>query len=96
MIHGSGADRLSARLLGWLPALAWMGVIFWFSSQSELPRPANDLLNLLMRKTAHLSEYAVLALLYVRALGGDRPLVANARRRRVLALIAGRALRDHR
>ncbi len=54
----------------WLPAVAWMALIFWFSSQPDLPRPPSDLLNLILRKGAHFGVYAVLALTYVHALGG--------------------------
>ncbi|WP_026369257.1 VanZ family protein [Kallotenue papyrolyticum] len=64
--------RITRAILRWLPALAWMALIFWFSSQPDLPRPANDLLNLILRKSAHAGVYAVLALLYVWALGGWR------------------------
>lgn len=60
----------------WLPAFFWMTVIFWFSSQPDLPRPADDLLNLLMRKTAHFGVYAVLALCYLWALGPQRRWLA--------------------
>lgn len=71
----------------WLPAIAWMTLIFWFSSQSELPRPANDLLNLLLRKTAHFGVYAVLALCYHWALGSDTLIPAGNHRRRLIALL---------
>ncbi|MBI4494785.1 MAG: VanZ family protein [Chloroflexi bacterium] len=50
------------RLLLWLPALAWMGVIFYWSSQPVLPidgQPNSGLLH----RTAHLIAYAILALL---------------------------------
>lgn len=71
-----------------LPAVAWMALIFWFSSQSELPRPASDLLNLLMRKSAHFGVYAVLALCYHWALGGETPIPpAGSSRRRIMALL---------
>lgn len=49
-----------------------MALIFWFSSQSDLPRPASDLLNLILRKTAHFTVFGVLALCYVWALGDWR------------------------
>lgn len=62
--------RRTQAILRGLPALAWMALIFWFSSQPDLPRPPSDLLNLLLRKSAHFGVYAVLALTYVRALGG--------------------------
>lgn len=65
----------------WLPAIASMTIIFWFSSQPDLPRPPSDLLNFLMRKAAHFGVYAVLALCYLYALG-------DWRRRRVALLLA--------
>jgi VanZ family protein len=60
---------MTKAILRWLPAAAWMAVIFWFSSQPDLPRPANDLLNLILRKTAHFTVFGVLALFYLYALG---------------------------
>ena len=33
---GRGGSRVSERLSRWAPALAWAGVIFWLSSQSQL------------------------------------------------------------
>jgi VanZ family protein len=59
-------------ILRWLPAVAWMAVIFWFSSQPDLPRPASDLLNLILRKTAHFTVFGVLALFYLWGLGTGR------------------------
>lgn len=64
--------RAKNPILRWLPAILWMTVIFWFSSQPDLPRPDNDLLNFILRKTAHFVTYAVLALCYVYALGDQR------------------------
>jgi VanZ family protein len=79
---------LQHRLLRWLPAIAWMALIFWFSSQSKLPRPDSDLLNLLMRKTAHFCEYGMLALSYHWALGGATIIpTTRSGRRRLLALL---------
>ncbi|MBI4496761.1 MAG: VanZ family protein [Chloroflexi bacterium] len=49
--------------LRWLPALAWMGVIFALSSQSHPPRPHNPFLALLAYTAAHFLAYAVLAAL---------------------------------
>jgi VanZ family protein len=63
------ASRISMTILRWLPAVAWMVMIFWFSSQPDLPRPQNDLLNLILRKTAHFAVFGALALLYLWAIG---------------------------
>jgi VanZ family protein len=49
-----------------------MVVIFWFSSQPVLPRPDSDLLNLIIRKTAHFTVFGVLALFYLWAIGDWR------------------------
>lgn len=52
----------------WLPLMAWMGSIFWFSSQPQpidLPEP---LLQTLIGKGGHMIGYAVLGLLWWRAL----------------------------
>lgn len=82
----------------WLPAVAWMGLIFFMSAapgdvsgaqsgalvqlllaahalffgEAALPPDALCLLETLIRKAAHMSEYAVLALLYAHALTANR------------------------
>jgi VanZ family protein len=52
----------------WLPVLAWAGVIFAFSS---IPSLSSGLGNwdYALRKGAHMTEYAILAGLLVRATG---------------------------
>lgn len=56
-------------LTRWLPVFLWMGVIFWFSSIPELESGFPSFVDLVLRKLAHMGEYAVLALLTMRALG---------------------------
>jgi VanZ family protein len=51
----------------WLPVVLWMGVIFWFSAQSSLPSSPDPLIEIITKKTAHGAEYAILALLLLRA-----------------------------
>lgn len=68
--RAAGIGEIKRIILRWLPAIAWMILIFWFSSQPQLPRPASDLLNLVMRKSAHFAVFGVLALCYVYGLGG--------------------------
>lgn len=48
-----------------------MGFIFFLSSQPHLPRYPSPLIDLLLKKVAHLCEYAVLAILLHRAMGGE-------------------------
>jgi VanZ family protein len=52
-------------LLAWAPAVAWAGVIFWWSSRTKtsLPQAANDIVDFTVKKTAHLAEYGILAVL---------------------------------
>lgn len=64
-----------ARVARWLPALAWMGLISYWSGQSELPidhpRVARMLLGM-QHPLAHAAAFGVLALLLRGALAGRR------------------------
>jgi VanZ family protein len=51
------------KIVYWLPTLIWMIVIFGFSSQPSLHASAFDLLDFLIKKTAHFMEYLILATL---------------------------------
>ncbi|RLC87341.1 MAG: antibiotic resistance protein VanZ [Chloroflexi bacterium] len=57
-----------ARLIAWGPALLWMGGIFYLSSRSTLPGPSNPFWDTLLKKGGHATVYALLAVLYRRAL----------------------------
>jgi VanZ family protein len=55
--------------------LVWMGLIFALSAQKQLPTPQERWLDFVLEKSAHTFEFAVLSLLFSRALGagaGDR------------------------
>lgn len=52
----------------WLPVVGWMGLIFWLSSQPDLPQAPNELTDLAIKKGLHAFEYGVLAVLFWRAL----------------------------
>ena len=62
-------------LTHWLPVLFWAGVIFALSSIPSLGTGLG-VWDLILRKGAHVTEYAVLALLLVRALGREAPALA--------------------
>ncbi len=57
------------RIARWALAVAWMGLIFWFSAQPKGDLPDYGGLDLLVKKTAHVAEYAVLGWLIQRARG---------------------------
>jgi VanZ family protein len=59
----------------WLPVLAWAGVIFTFSS---IPGLSSGLgaWDTVLRKGAHVTEYAVLGALLYRALEREAPALA--------------------
>jgi VanZ family protein len=57
------------------PPLALMGVIFFFSAQPDLSTGLGTW-DLVVRKLAHMAEYGLLFLLWLRALGANRGLVA--------------------
>ena len=51
----------------WLPPLLWMAVIFYLSAQPDLPHAPDARLDVLLKKTGHAAEYALLFLLLLRA-----------------------------
>jgi VanZ family protein len=61
-------SRTRQLLLAWGPAIVWMVAIFFFSSQSSLGGMKWPPIYQALRKSAHIAEYAGLALLVGRAL----------------------------
>ena len=57
--------RRHPRLVSWLAVLVWCGVIFWFSSIPHLSTHLGTW-DLILRKGAHLTEYAILMILLLR------------------------------
>lgn len=72
------------RCLRWIPALLWMGLIFFLSAQPDLPHAPEPWLDVALKKVGHAVLYGVLARLYLYALGGPRPA---SPRLRLLALL---------
>jgi VanZ family protein len=64
-----GPVPASRALTVWLPVFVWAGVIFTLSS---IPHLGTDLgtWDTILRKGAHTTEYAILGVLLLRALGG--------------------------
>ena len=58
----------------WGPVLAWMAVIFAFSSVPSLGSGLSY--DYALRKAAHVTEYAILFALLMRALGREAPAFA--------------------
>src|SRR3954451_16102838 len=56
----------------WLPVFAWAAVIFTFSSIPSLSSGLGTW-DTVLRKGAHVTEYAILGLLLYRALGREAP-----------------------
>ncbi|MBI3956313.1 VanZ family protein [Candidatus Gottesmanbacteria bacterium] len=63
-------------LRSWSPPIAWMIVIFLFSGRESMQVSDTQLINFLFFKTLHVIEYAILFILYVRAVGRRNITVA--------------------
>jgi VanZ family protein len=63
------AHALGPLLSGWLPAVAWAGLIFAFSAQPNLRFVPDEGLDFLVRKAGHIAAFGILALLLWRAVG---------------------------
>jgi VanZ family protein len=59
----------------WLPVVAWAAVIFAFSSIPSLSSGLGTW-DLVLRKSAHMAEFAILGALLFRALGRELPAFA--------------------
>ncbi len=61
--------RKSNVWLQWGPVVIWAAIIFFWSSRAKasLPENPNETVDFIVKKSAHLSEYAVLAVLLWRA-----------------------------
>ena len=55
----------------WVPVVLWAALIFTFSSFSHIGPEVKTVWDFLLRKLAHVLEYAVLAFLSARAFEGD-------------------------
>ena len=63
---------VSRALSVWLPGVVWAAVIFTFSSIPSLSTGLGTW-DTLLRKAAHMTEYAILGALLLRALGRELP-----------------------
>ncbi len=70
--------RLKTILTLWGPVIVWAGVIYFFSSRPDLPHVDEPWLELVLRKSAHVAEYAIFGALLARALGQRRGQVILA------------------
>jgi VanZ family protein len=61
-----------SRIAAWLPVVAWAAVIFALSAIPHLGTGLGTW-DTILRKGAHVTEYAILGLLLVRALGREAP-----------------------
>lgn len=57
----------------YFPVIAWAGLIFFFSSLQTVPSPQDTILNFVLKKSAHIFEYAVLYWLTFRAVNFNEP-----------------------
>ncbi len=60
----------ASRVSAWLPVVVWAAVIFTFSSIPDLGTGLGTW-DTILRKGAHMTEYAILGALLLRALGSE-------------------------
>lgn len=85
---------LGPLLSRWLPVLAWMGLIFVGSSQSDLPTHPNDSIDTVAKKSIHGVEYGILATLLWRALAQGKGSTRDSLTLKVLGISLLYALSD--
>lgn len=63
--------KILNKLPKWLPALVMMALIFAFSNTPSSDLPNFNAADFIIKKSAHMLGYALLALAYLRAFNGD-------------------------
>ncbi len=63
---------MNKKIINWILVFLWAGVIFFFSHQPDLKSGFPNQWDFVLRKLAHISEYAVLTFLLFRALNGNQ------------------------
>ena len=74
LLQLNAAPMTLRNLVYWLPTIAWMGLIFILSSRQTVQTTEFYLADFILKKTAHLLEYAVLATLIYHSLKNTHPL----------------------
>ena len=77
---GQGPRRWVSR---WGPLVAWMALMFALSSQPTLPSVPEAALDRILKGGAHALEYAILAVVAIRAFEGSLP--SSSRQRQLAA-----------
>lgn len=62
------------KVINWLLVIIWMGVIYWFSDQSQLIPPTNPLLAHAIAVLGHITFFGILYLFFTRAAKASYPL----------------------
>jgi len=70
--QGAGSQVSKRQWVRWALVVVWMGVIFWFSAQPSYALPNFGAPDTLIKKTAHVTEYAILSWLIQNARGERR------------------------
>jgi len=55
------------KFINWLLVIGWMGVIYWFSDQSQLISPTNPLIAQTIAISGHIIFFGILYFLFTRA-----------------------------
>jgi len=63
------------RIIKFVPAIIWMGVIFYLSSRSTVGIGTNQMNRVLILKSFHLIEYAILAILLSIAISNNKLII---------------------
>ncbi len=61
-------SSMNQKLKNWFLVVLWIGIIFFFSHQPDLKSDLPNQWDFILRKLAHISEYAILTFLLIRAL----------------------------
>jgi len=83
--HSRPTQKILIWLWYWMPPLLLMALIFYLSSQARLPQAPGPRIDALLKKLAHITEYTLLYILFVRAFHHSQNNLERAMRISLLA-----------
>ena len=76
MVISISLNRVWGWCKAWLPVILWASLIFYLSAQPDLRISPDQLMDLLLRKAAHMTVFGVLFVLFRRALSHHQSWLA--------------------
>lgn len=85
---GNALNKKAGFIVSWLLVIVWMSLIFYLSNQPDLKSPYSSDVDFVLRKIAHITEFAILTFLFWHALMISAKTEERSAKKSLLPVIA--------